>query len=282
MSSSTDASGRTVIREQVGYRGLDRVIQKSFGDLRVCMLAEDAGDGTRNERPSQMIGSARRVIVESRRGDAVQRLEVVRTGDAERITWHVGGAERPFDAAAKQWRDRILAVLDSTWEISSLRGQVSSLRGEISSIHGQESSLRGEISSLRGEVSSMRGRASSVRGEESSLRGRISSIHGHVSSLRGAISSERGAISSLSAVHDERDKAWQAQVAAKVKQHEDEIARIEREIASYDAGRASPRSSARSRRSTPTPRWPESTTRSRRSISTGRWLTSSAASPAST
>ena len=63
---------------------------------------------------------------------------------------------RPFDEAARQWRDRMLAVLDTSWEISSLRGEVSSLRGRISSIRGQESSLRGEISSLGGEVSSMR------------------------------------------------------------------------------------------------------------------------------
>ena len=163
----------------------------------VCMLAEGAGDRTRDERPSQWLGSARRVIIESRRGDAVQRLEIARGSGSERPRGTSAAVERPFDAAAQQWRDRMLALLDTTWEISSLRGQVSSLRGQISSIHGQESSLRGEISSLRGEVSSMRGRASSVRGEESSLRGRISSIHGHVSSLRGAISSERGAISSL-------------------------------------------------------------------------------------
>jgi len=227
--STSNAGGRTVIREQVGTRGADRVIQKSVGDLRLCMLAEDVGSDDRSERPSQWLGLARRVVMEARRGSMVQRLEIERqAGGGQRTSWRVGSSERAFDASAQQWRDRMLAALDTTWELSTLRGEVSSLRGQISSIHGQESSLRGEISSLRGEVSSMRGRASSIRGEESSLRGRISSIHGHVSSLRGAISSERGAISSLNASRDRVDESG-------IRKHEAEIARLEKEIRDYGA-----------------------------------------------
>jgi len=131
--------------------------------------------------------------------------------------------------------DRMLAALDTTWELASLRGDVSSLRGEISSIRGQESSLRGEISSLRGEVSSMRGRASSALGEESSLRGQISSIQGHVSSLRGEISSELGAISSLSADRYGADATERARITTSVAKHDAAIDRLEREIRDYDA-----------------------------------------------
>ena len=167
-------------------------IQKSLGDLRVCMLAEDLGPREDDERPSQWLDRASRTVLEARRGSLVQRLEVTRQGAVQQVSWHVGCGERPFDAAAQQWRDRMLATFDAMWELSRLRGEVSSLRGEISSIHGEESSLRGEISSLRGEVSSLRGRISSIRGEESSLRGEISSIRGHLSSL-GARSRRSGA-----------------------------------------------------------------------------------------
>jgi beta-lactamase regulating signal transducer with metallopeptidase domain len=229
--SMSDVSGRTVIHEQVGTRGTDRIIQKSFDDVRLCMLAEGAGDPNTSARPSQWLDRSPRVVMESRRGRAVQRLEIA----AARTSWQVDGSERPFDAAAQQWRDRMLAVLDTTWDLSTLRGQVSSLRGEISSIRGQESSLRGEISSLEGQVSSMRGHASSVQGEESSLRGRISSIQGHVSSLRGAISSERGAISSLTASRYGLEETDRARIATRIAQHDAEIARIEREIRDYDA-----------------------------------------------
>ena len=232
--SMSETGGRTVIHEQVGSRGDDRVIQKTFGDLRLCMVAEGAAQDERTDRPSGWIGRSRRVVLEARRGAAVQRLEVGPQG-AGKVSWRVRGAERPFDAAAQQWRDRMLAVLDTTWELSTLRGRVSSLRGEISSIRGQESSLRGEISSLRGEVSSMRGEISSVRGEESSLRGRISSIRGHLSSLHGQVSSERGAISSLQPALDGADAGERSRIAARIKEHEAAIARIEREIRDFGA-----------------------------------------------
>ena len=234
-SSMTEVAGQTIIHERVGtLGGTTRIIQKSFGDLRLCMVADAAGEPQTGDRPSQWLGRAPRVILEARRGGMLQRLEVSRdSGGSQRTSWRVGSAERPFDAAAREWRDRMLAVLDTTWDLSMLRGQVSTLRGEISTIRGQESTLRGEISTLRGEVSTMRGRASTVRGEASTLQGQISSIRGHLSSLRGAISSEQGAISSLRATYNP-SQSERTRIDAAVAQHEAQIARLNKEIADYD------------------------------------------------
>ena len=232
-TSNRTIGGRDVILEQVGTSGTDRIIQKTFEDLRVCMVAEDAGAWSSSERPSQWLGRARRVVLESRRGNNVKRLEVAPYGTGQKVSWQVGGADRTFDAAAEQWRDRMLEILDTTWEVSNLRGEVSSLMGEISSIRGDESSLRGDISSLMGDVSSMRGNQSSIRGDESSLRGDISSIRGHLSSLQGSISSERGSISSLQSGGYRLDDS--ARIRDAVARHENEIARIEREIRDYNA-----------------------------------------------
>jgi beta-lactamase regulating signal transducer with metallopeptidase domain/predicted nucleic acid-binding Zn-ribbon protein len=224
------------VREMVGWRGADRVIQKVFDELRVCMLAEDVGERDSTDHPSHWIDYAGRIVLATDRRGSVQRLEIVRErGGSQRSTWLVNGKIRPVDRAFEEWRRQTLAVLDTTWEVSALRGQVSSLRGEISSIRGERSSLLGEISSLRGEVSSMRGEISSVRGQESSLRGEISSINGHLSSLRGAISSENGAISSLHASRYGSDSADRTRIAARVAEHDKEIERLEREIRVYDA-----------------------------------------------
>lgn len=233
--SMTDVGGRTVIYEQIGTRGTTAIIQKRFDDLHLCFVAEDVGDRGRTPLPSRWAEIAPRFLLEARRDGMVQQLEGTREGSARRLVWRVGGRERPFDSAAEQWRDRMLAVLDTTWELSALYGQVSSLRGEISSILGERSSLQGEISSLRGHVSSLRGRISSIRGHESSLRGEISSIQGHLSSLRGSISSERGAISSLNAARYQASDAGRTNIAAIVARHEAEIARLEQEIRAYDA-----------------------------------------------
>ena len=233
--SEGEVGGRRMIYEQIGTSGGTRVIQKRFDDLEVCLVAE--GVGEREGAPSAWLDATSTFVLEARRGGTVQRLEGRRDAGGVRVfSWQVGGRERPLDAEAQQWRARMLAVLDTTWELSSLRGQVSSLRGEISSIRGEESSLRGEISSLRGQVSSLRGRMSSVRGSESSLRGTISAIRGHVSALRGSISAERGAISSLEArpyAYGTSD-AERSAVAARVARHQAEIARLEQEISAFD------------------------------------------------
>ena len=224
----SDSGGRNEITGQIGRRGATRVMQKTFGDTRVCMLVEGVGD--REGVPSSWIGDATRVVLESRRGRAERRLEVA----GSRQVWTVDGAERAPDAETASWRGRMLAVLDPAWELSMLRGEESSLRGEISSIHGERSSLQGEISSLHGEVSSMHGEISSIRGEESSLRGEISSIRGELSSMQGELSSERGEISSLNASRYDASDAERTRISERIRRHEAKIAEIQKEIANYD------------------------------------------------
>src|SRR6185295_6862486 len=64
--SIADEGGRKVIRERVGRSGSDRVIQKRFGDLDLCMLAEDAGGGRSPDQPTEWMGRARRLVLEAR------------------------------------------------------------------------------------------------------------------------------------------------------------------------------------------------------------------------
>jgi beta-lactamase regulating signal transducer with metallopeptidase domain/predicted nucleic acid-binding Zn-ribbon protein len=233
MTDTRVIAGRTVILKQVGTNGSDSIIQETFGDLRVCMVVQPAGPTTTGEKPSYWVGRAQRVVLEARRGNRTERLEIGPYGTGQRISWQVDGKDRGFDAAAEQWRDGMLAALDTIWEISTLHGEVSTLRGQISTIRGDESTLRGEISTLHGHISTLRGEQSTVRGEESTLRGEISSIRGHVSTLQGAISSEQGSISSLRAGGYRLDDSARAREA--LNRHENEIARLEREIRAYNA-----------------------------------------------
>jgi len=228
--STSDDSGNVEIHERIGRRGSTRVIQKRFGDLRLCMVAEGVGDGDLGA-PSQWLDDASRWVMEVRGDGLLQKLE----NRGGQLSWSTGGRERPIDASVDGWRSRMLGLFDAIWELSSLRGEVSSLRGEISSVYGEHSSLRGEISSLHGHISSLRGEISSIRGQESSLRGEISSIRGHLSSLHGQISSERGAISSLNAGQYRATASERASIDAIVARHEAEIERIEQEIRDYDA-----------------------------------------------
>lgn len=233
LSTADGPSGREIV-EQIGRSGEHVVVETRFGDLRVCMVADDPGQDA--SRPSVVIDRARHVVLEARQPGIVQQLVLDRqSGGSPQVTWQVNGATRPVDAAATTWRQRMLAVLDTTWEISTLRGQVSTLHGRISTIHGQRSTLLGQISTLRGRVSTMRGQASTVRGQDSTLRGRISEVHGHVSVLNGKISTERGAISSLDAARAYADDKARAEIDRNVAEHQAAITRIQGEIKDYDA-----------------------------------------------
>jgi beta-lactamase regulating signal transducer with metallopeptidase domain/predicted nucleic acid-binding Zn-ribbon protein len=226
-SSSTSYGDRLI--QRIGRIDRDRIAQMTFGELRVCMVTFGYDGSDAAEAPSEWIGHADRIIMETERENDVRRLEI----DGGRSSWFINGRSAAIDDGAGAWRRAMLDLLDTSWEISTLRGQESSLRGEISSVQGERSSLLGEISSLRGEVSSMQGEISSLRGEESSLRGEISSIRGHESSLRGQISSERGAISSLESQRWERGADRDA-INARIRRHEDNIRDIERELDRYD------------------------------------------------
>ena len=222
--STSDRNGVTI---RVGRTDTEMVVQRSFGDLRVCARAEGLRDD--DALPSTWASRAGRMILETEQRGDLRQMEI-RGGQA---TWMINGSQRGVDAAAQAWQSRLLALLDATWELSQLRGQESSLRGEISSIYGERSSLQGEISSLRGEVSSMRGEISSLRGEESSLQGRISSIRGQLSSLQGQISSEQGAISSLTAQRSQSG-ADGDRINRRVRQHQEAIRELEEEIRRFD------------------------------------------------
>lgn len=228
--SGTISSHGSEVTEEIGTRDGERIIEETLDGTRLCMIADGVGPSSKDERPSEWLGHSDRIVMESRKDGRVDQLTLDGPGGAQHVSWTVNGAQRTFDADAQHWRDRMIAVLDSVWQLSSLRGEVSTLRGDISTVYGQESTLRGTISTLRGEVSTMRGQQSTVRGQESALEGEISSIQGHLSSLRGEISSEQGAISSL-----ESDGSLdRTSLDARVSQHNDHIARIQQEIREYD------------------------------------------------
>src|SRR4030095_15224752 len=97
------------------------------GYLLVCTIT-DGYDGPRDsELPSEWIGHADRIIMETERDNDVRRLEIV----DGRSTILVNGRTPSLDDATTTWRRALLDLLDASWEASTLRGRESSLRGEI-------------------------------------------------------------------------------------------------------------------------------------------------------
>ena len=215
-----------IVLQEYGTAGAHRLMRSSLDGLKTCLIAEGVGTGVDNERPSRWLDRAQRMLMETHDGRTVSRLFI----DDGQATWFVNNTVRPLDAAGREWRDRLIATLDATWQISAIHGEVTSLNGQITSIRGMETSLRGEITSLRGQVTSMRGRITSIRGEETSLRGHITSIRGHETTLRGQITSARGAITSILSSGYSRQDADR-----RISEYEKQIDRIEAEIRNYNA-----------------------------------------------
>lgn len=105
-----------------------RSIQRTVGDLQVSLVAEAVDAASADSRPSRWVTDAQRVVIETRRGNTVQRLERVGGQDA----WYIDGLRRDFDAAAQTWRDRAVEALDGTWEVARLESQIASERRAIS------------------------------------------------------------------------------------------------------------------------------------------------------
>jgi beta-lactamase regulating signal transducer with metallopeptidase domain len=123
--SETLRRGGMVVGEQVEPHGFTRVLQKSFGDLRVCLFAEAAGAST---TPSDIVAQAARVILEVQQRGTIQQLELkpASAGSAE-MAWRLNGIAAPTDATVDRWRHHLLSVLDTTWELAQLHGQARTL-----------------------------------------------------------------------------------------------------------------------------------------------------------
>jgi len=156
LNGSMTSNGGVVV-EQIGRRGSERVVQKAFGDLRVCMVTRGFDGGAANaacwcsitpgfplavlqldDRPSRWPFRSDRVILQTEMPNDVRTLDV-RNG---RVTYIVNGAVRPPNAAALAWRNNLLGLLDVTWDVVELRGRMNSLRGEVSAIQGERSALQ--------------------------------------------------------------------------------------------------------------------------------------------
>src|SRR5215216_3700535 len=73
-SGTMSTSGGTIV-EQIGRRGSERVVQKSYGDLRVCMVTHGF-DREPDDRPSRWPFRSDRVILETRMPNDVRTLDV--------------------------------------------------------------------------------------------------------------------------------------------------------------------------------------------------------------
>ena len=171
-----------------------RVVMETVDDLHLCMrIRTDAileGGEIRSLAPDDWI------LLESE-GDRIHRL-IIRTGSGGfEYRWSVGGEDRPFDDQAKEWRDRMLAVLGGHLEIGRIQSEVSDLQDQISHHRGVVSGLQGQVSHDRDVVTSLQGQVSYYQGVVSGLLDQITYHQSVVAGMREEIAYHRGVVSGL-------------------------------------------------------------------------------------
>jgi hypothetical protein len=128
-----------------------RYLRETFGDLDVCVRI-DEGNVFESVRPSELMQRAAYAVLEARRDGVLHQLAVSRDASgATRSSWRVNGIDRPIDAAALAWRQALVDVLDTSWQIWALRGEEGMLNGEIAEVHGRVAT--DEIAPRAAEVS---------------------------------------------------------------------------------------------------------------------------------
>jgi hypothetical protein len=103
--------------------GGDRMIRSTSGDMTVCMRAHGpvsfAEDGTR----IGPLGQESWVVIGSR--DAQRTVEMVVTQGASGLSylWYVNGTLRPMSSEGTEWRDAVVPVVASLWQLVELDPQ---------------------------------------------------------------------------------------------------------------------------------------------------------------
>lgn len=128
-----------------------RMHTSTVDGIRICVavrgrLSDDAGFIPTGRLPAGVV-----MTLAASGPEGTQRLVVTGTGSGNNHEWFVNDRERPFDAAAAEWRDAMMALAEASIEKSRIRGQEARLRGEVARATGDEARLRGQIARIRGE-----------------------------------------------------------------------------------------------------------------------------------
>jgi hypothetical protein len=119
-----DGSGEI---ERFVVSGGDRMLRSNTGDMTVCMRTHGtvtfADDGTR----IGSLGPESWVVIGSR--DAQRTVEMVVTQGASGLSylWYVNGSLRPMSSEGTEWRDAVLPVVASLWNLVEMNPQRETL-----------------------------------------------------------------------------------------------------------------------------------------------------------
>lgn len=140
-----------------------RMHTSTIDGIRICVAVRGRIDESERLVPTGRLPVGVTVTLVSAGADGEQRLEIAGTANSNTQTWTVNGRERPFDAAAAEWRDAMIALAQASWEKSRIRGDEARMRGEIARARGEDARLQGEMARMQARQAAIEARAISER-----------------------------------------------------------------------------------------------------------------------
>ncbi|HET9424007.1 MAG TPA: hypothetical protein VFO55_01445, partial [Gemmatimonadaceae bacterium] len=141
-------------------------VVRTFGDLRVCMLAFGADPGS---APATWPTTASRLVMETQRPSDIRRMMI---GEG-RVEWAVNGQTRPADSTAIAWRRAVEDLLVNEWEAVMLRAKVAALRMDIDSLPARRNRIPREIDSIARLERNLRSRIMTLESQDRNSQARI-------------------------------------------------------------------------------------------------------------
>jgi beta-lactamase regulating signal transducer with metallopeptidase domain len=126
-----------------------RMHSTTVAGRRLCAAVRGGDAKTGAAFPTGRLPVGMEVTLAASGPDGTQRLEIVGGATGNRHTWLVDGRERPFDAAAAEWRDAMFEVLEASAQQAMIQGEAARVRGEIARAHGEVARTRGEIARVQ-------------------------------------------------------------------------------------------------------------------------------------
>ncbi len=182
--------------------------QTSVDGMWLCMRSQGSVRMTPDGTAIRDMDDGSWLVLQSQ-AERVHRLVIAPGPGGLDHDWSIDGRTQPFDAEAREWRDRMFIVLARSREAQEIRGEEAGLRGQIASHSGRMASLRGEIASHQGHVASLRGRIASYQGH-------VAGLHGQMASRLGRASRQRATQSAAVGMYEAHEAAWRAMEAVDV------------------------------------------------------------------
>lgn len=200
-----------------------RQVAKTFGDMRVCMLALQ-GEYALDPAPRTWLKSADRVVFETQREGDFRRLSTTSTT----FDWTVNGTPKPYDEKATAWRDAVIDLLATVAEADELRAKSSHLRGQVDSLPQMREQLNRRIAVTEQQAKDIQSTIQLIKSSDRSLQADIGVLERNIQQLQNQISREQRAQADL------KDMAAQQRQEARIRQLNSELRRMEDRLRASD------------------------------------------------